>query len=47
MIGGMKAIKTPVVAAAVISWLTVPTYPQGFGKRGAVHRDTRLKAIRR
>jgi hypothetical protein len=35
MIGGMKAIKTLVVATAVISWLTVPTYPQGIGKRGA------------
>lgn len=33
MIGGMKAIKTLVVTAAVIAWLTVPTYPQGFGKR--------------
>jgi hypothetical protein len=34
MIRGMKAIKTLVVAAAVISWLTVPTYSQGFGRKG-------------
>jgi hypothetical protein len=34
MIGGTNAIKTLIVAAAVISWLTVPAYPQGFGKRG-------------
>jgi hypothetical protein len=34
MIGGTKTIKTLIVAAAVISSLTLPGYPQGFGKRG-------------
>jgi hypothetical protein len=33
MIGGTKAIKTLIVAAAVISWLTLSAYPQGFGNR--------------
>jgi hypothetical protein len=33
MIGGTKAIKTLIVAAAVISF-ALPAYPQGFGKRG-------------
>ena len=35
MTGGTKAIKTLIIAAAVISWLTVPAYPQGFSKRAA------------
>jgi hypothetical protein len=33
MIGGMQAIKTLVVVAAVISWLIVPVYSQGFSKK--------------
>ncbi len=35
MIGGTKAIRTLIVAATVISLLTLPAYPQGFSKRGA------------
>jgi hypothetical protein len=34
MIGGTKAIKALVVAAAIISSLTLPAYSQGMGKRG-------------
>jgi hypothetical protein len=34
MIGRTKAIKTLVVAGTVISWLTLPAYPQSFGKKG-------------
>jgi hypothetical protein len=34
MICGTKAIKTLVVAGTVISWLTLPAYPQGLGKKG-------------
>jgi hypothetical protein len=34
MLGGTKAIKTLVTAAIVVSWLTLPAYPQGLGKRG-------------
>jgi hypothetical protein len=33
MIGVTKAIKTLIVVATVISSLTLPAYPQGFGKR--------------
>jgi hypothetical protein len=34
MIGRTKVIKTLIAAATLISWLTLPAYPQGFGKRG-------------
>jgi hypothetical protein len=34
MTGGTKAIKTLVTAATVVSWLTLPAYPQGLGKMG-------------
>jgi hypothetical protein len=34
MIGGTKAIKTLVGVATIISWLTLPAYPQAFGKKG-------------
>ena len=33
MIGRTKAVKALVVAATVISWLTLPAYSQGLGKR--------------
>ena len=33
MIGGTKAIKTLIVVVTVILSLTLPAYPQGFGKR--------------
>ncbi len=35
MIGRPKAIRIRIVVATVISSLTLPAYPQGFGK-GAV-----------
>ena len=35
MVGGTKAIRTLIGVATVISSLTLPAYPQGFGK-GAV-----------
>jgi hypothetical protein len=38
MIGGTKAIKTLIVAATVISWYTLPAYPQAFGKKGGGYR---------
>jgi hypothetical protein len=34
MTGGTKAIKTLGTAATVVSWLTLPAYPQGLGKMG-------------
>jgi len=34
MIGGTRAIKTLIVAAAIVSSLVLPAYPQGFGKGG-------------
>ena len=34
MTGGAKAIKIPIVVAAIISLLTLPTYAQGMGKKG-------------
>jgi hypothetical protein len=33
MIGETKAIRTLIVVATVVSSLTLPAYPQGFGKR--------------
>jgi hypothetical protein len=33
-VGRAKAIRTLATAAIVVSSLTVPAYPQGFGKRG-------------
>jgi hypothetical protein len=34
MIGAAKAIKTLVVAGMVMSWLALPAYSQGLGKKG-------------
>jgi hypothetical protein len=34
MIGAMRAIKTFITAATIISWLVLPAYPQAFGKKG-------------
>jgi hypothetical protein len=34
MIDAAKSIRILIVAATVISWLTVPAYPQGFSKKG-------------
>ena len=34
MVGRNKAIRTLAAAATVVSSLTVPAYPQGFGKKG-------------
>jgi hypothetical protein len=34
MVGGTRAIRTLIGVAAVISSLTLPAYPQGFGKKG-------------
>ncbi|MGO8911995.1 MAG: hypothetical protein ACLQDM_22075 [Bradyrhizobium sp.] len=34
MSGGAKAIKIPIVVAAIISLLAVPAYSQGMGKKG-------------
>ena len=34
MSGGAKAIKIPIVAAAIVSLLTLPAYSQGMGKKG-------------
>jgi hypothetical protein len=34
MVGRTKAIRALATAATVVSSLTVPAYPQGFGKRG-------------
>jgi len=38
MINGTKAIKTLIIATAVISSLTLPAYPQGLGKKGGGYR---------
>jgi hypothetical protein len=38
MIGGAKAIKTLVVAGMVMSWLALPAYSQGLGKKGGGYR---------
>jgi hypothetical protein len=34
MIGRTQAVKALITAATVVSWLTLPAYPQAFGKRG-------------
>jgi hypothetical protein len=34
MSGGAKAIKIPIVVAAIISLATLPAYAQGMGKKG-------------
>jgi hypothetical protein len=34
MTGGAKAIKTPIIIAAIISLLAFPAYSQGLGKKG-------------
>jgi hypothetical protein len=34
MTSGAKAIKTPIVVAAIVSLLTIPAHAQGHGKRG-------------
>jgi hypothetical protein len=34
MTGGAKAIKIPIVIAAVVSLLALPAYAQGLGKKG-------------
>jgi hypothetical protein len=38
MIGAAKAIKTLVVAGMVMSWLALPAYSQGLGKKGGGYR---------
>jgi hypothetical protein len=37
MSGRTKAIKIPIVAAAIISLATLPTYAQGMGRKGGSH----------
>ena len=37
MSGGAKAVKLPIVVAALISLLTLPAYAQGMGKKGGSH----------
>ena len=37
MTGGAKAIKIPIVVAAIISLLTLPAYAQGMGRKGGSH----------
>jgi hypothetical protein len=34
MIGGTKAVRVIIMTMAVMSALTVPAYPQAFGKKG-------------
>jgi hypothetical protein len=38
MIGGMKAIKTLVVAGTIMSLISLPAYSQGLGKKGGGYR---------
>jgi hypothetical protein len=38
MMKGAKAVKIVAVAAAVTSWLVLPAYPQGLGKKGGGYR---------
>ncbi len=37
MSGGAKAIKIPIVAAAIISLATLPAYAEGMGRKGGSH----------
>ena len=37
MIGGAKAIRIPIVVAAIVSLATLPAYSQGMGKKGGSH----------
>lgn len=37
MTGGAKAIKIPIVVAAIISLLALPAYAQGMGRKGGSH----------
>ena len=37
MTGGAKAIRMPLLVAAIISLLTLPGYAQGLGKKGGSH----------